>query len=284
MTLSRSLRWLALSSLAALVVWIVARPGPAPGPASPGPSDDGGAVAAAVDPGGAAATPALAAAEGPPSPETTVAELARRFPAATRVFVRHDIDFCCGGERPLREACAKAGVAPEVVLDAIAKEVVTSEDRRWDQEPPAALVEHLVSRYHQPLAEELPRLSRLAVKVREVHRAKDPQRLEALAAAVAALQADLEVHAREQERTLFAPLVAGRHAEAAAAIEALASGLTAVATGVERLRVLTDHFTAPPEACNAWRALYQGLADLDAKLQRHLHLEKHLLYPRAAPT
>lgn len=278
MSVGRALRWLALSSLTALVVWVAVRGGVAPGPAVP-PNGDGASPPAAV-----AASSEQAAQDAPPTPETTVAELARRFPAATRVFVRHDIDFCCGGERPLREACDKAGVAPEAVLDEIAREVVTSEDRRWDQEPPAALVEHLVGTYHRPFDEELPRLVRLAVKVREVHRAKDPERLAALVEAVTALQADLQAHARDQERTLFEPLVAGRRGEASAAIEPLDARLTAVATEAERLRTLTDHFSPPPEACNAWRALYQGLADLDAKLQRHFYLEKRVLYPRVAPT
>jgi regulator of cell morphogenesis and NO signaling len=40
-------------------------------------------------------------------PRAQVADLATQFPAAIRVFQSHGIDFCCGGKRPLGEACAE---------------------------------------------------------------------------------------------------------------------------------------------------------------------------------
>ena len=41
---------------------------------------------------------------------TTVSELALEMPAATRVFEKMGIDYCCGGQRSLADACANAGV------------------------------------------------------------------------------------------------------------------------------------------------------------------------------
>jgi regulator of cell morphogenesis and NO signaling len=53
----------------------------------------------------------------------TLGDLARTTPASTRVFWRHRLDFCCGGQRTLDDACAKAGldaaaIAREIELEA----------------------------------------------------------------------------------------------------------------------------------------------------------------------
>lgn len=40
--------------------------------------------------------------------DKTVRELALENPASTRVFEKLGIDYCCGGNRSLREACQSA--------------------------------------------------------------------------------------------------------------------------------------------------------------------------------
>ena len=40
----------------------------------------------------------------------TVRELAVEVPAVTRIFEKLGIDYCCGGAKPLAEACQAAGV------------------------------------------------------------------------------------------------------------------------------------------------------------------------------
>jgi len=44
---------------------------------------------------------------------TTVRQLANEIPGATRVFEKLKIDYCCGGNKPLVEACASAGLDPQ---------------------------------------------------------------------------------------------------------------------------------------------------------------------------
>jgi regulator of cell morphogenesis and NO signaling len=34
-------------------------------------------------------------------------------------------------------------------------------------------------------------------------------------------------------------------------------------------------------ACNTWRALWAGLADLETAMHQHIHLENNVLFPRA---
>ena len=42
--------------------------------------------------------------------DMTVREVASEFPQSTRLFEKLKIDYCCGGNRPLTEACTSAGI------------------------------------------------------------------------------------------------------------------------------------------------------------------------------
>ena len=50
---------------------------------------------------------------------------------------------------------------------------------------------------------------------------------------------------------------------------------------LEELRKLTNGFLPPPEACNTYRALFAGLAEMESDLHRHIHLENAVLFPVA---
>src|SRR6185436_20133524 len=56
----------------------------------------------------------------------------------------------------------------------------------------------------------------------------------------------------------------------------------AVAEILAALRMATDDYTLPDDACISFRALYEQLMALEEDLHRHIHLENNLLFPRAA--
>ncbi len=51
--------------------------------------------------------------------EKTVGELALENPAATRVFEKLGIDYCCGGGQTLEQACQAAHVSINQVADSL---------------------------------------------------------------------------------------------------------------------------------------------------------------------
>jgi regulator of cell morphogenesis and NO signaling len=48
-----------------------------------------------------------------------------------------------------------------------------------------------------------------------------------------------------------------------------------------RMRELTSGFTPPVDACNTFRAMLDGLAELETDTHRHVHKENHVLFPGA---
>src|SRR5690606_21819034 len=116
--------------------------------------------------------------------------LAAEHPHACRVLERHRIDYCCGGDRTIGDAAARAGVdLADLAREIEAAAPVTAPTASWVERPLPELIEHLVTAYHEPLAEALPQLVRLTRKVCAVHGPGDPERFRELLAAVLTLQA-----------------------------------------------------------------------------------------------
>lgn len=212
-----------------------------------------------------------------------VGQIAAEHPLATRVFARHNIDFCCGGGRTLSDACRRSAADPDAVINELRVEIEGNRgpEKRWDQAPLTELVGHILTEYHAPLREELPRLNTMAAKVRDVHGDKFPDTLPEIASVVEALVHELESHMQKEERILFPAILAGRGADASNPIAVMEHEHESAGRALARLRELTDDYEVPEWACNTWRALWHGLAALEESLHRHIHLENNILFPRA---
>jgi len=215
--------------------------------------------------------------------DTPVGQIAAHHPLATRVFARRGIDFCCGGGKPLGDVCEAIGLDPAQTLDEIAAELnaTSPDDATWFDAPLDEIIDHIVTSYHASLREELPRLATMLKKVHRVHGDKDPKRLAELADVFAHLQAELLEHMTKEERVLFPMIERGEGAQAEAPVSVMEHEHHDAGAALRRIRELTDNFTPREDACNTWRALWAGLAQLEADLHQHIHLENNILFPRA---
>lgn len=230
------------------------------------------------------------------TPETPVAEVASRNPATIRIFQRLDVDFCCGGKRPLGEVCAEKHLTFGELRAALeAAAAPRADDLPGADSPPGELIRFIVETYHAELRQELPRLSQMMAKVLDAHGARFPEVLPDVAATLRGLREELESHMMKEERVLFpaieslAALAAGSgHGPAfpAAGIRAPIAMMehehADAAEALARLRELTGGYSPPAGACNTFRGLYHGLAELERRLHEHIHLENNVLFPRAA--
>ncbi|HTL31799.1 MAG TPA: iron-sulfur cluster repair protein YtfE [Kofleriaceae bacterium] len=217
------------------------------------------------------------------STTTSLRDFARLLPASTRVFLRHHLDFCCGGKQTLAEACAKAALDPNAVLAEIESEISrgASSERRWDNRSQVELADHIEQHYHAALRRNLPSLIEAARKVERVHAAKESVP-KGLADVLERFANDMEAHMQKEERVLFPMLRRGaRGPMVAMPVSVMESEHDSHAEELAEIRRLTDNLTLPAEACATWRALYNGLENLEAELMQHIHLENNILFARA---
>lgn len=211
----------------------------------------------------------------------TLAHLAVTRPGATRVFLKYGLDFCCRGRRPLEEACTKKGLAPDTILAEIAAEDASGGDLTMKASQPIPdLVDFIETYYHTRHRADLPELIAMAEKVERVH-SKKPTCPRDLAAHLRAVHISILEHLSKEEEILFPMIRSGYGSQAGAPIRAMEQEHEDHGKSLARLRDLTADFTAPPEACATWRALYLRLGRLADELMEHIHLENNVLFPRA---
>ncbi len=214
--------------------------------------------------------------------EDRVGQIAAEFPAATRVFHRYGIDFCCGGGKPLSSVCQTKSIDVDNVLEEISRELAGRDtDMRWDRAQLEDVVDHIVLTYHEGLREELPRLEGMLRKVSRVHGHVDPTMFEELLAVFLGLKTELDRHMDEEERILFPLIRDGDCASADGNVADLEHDHEAAGVALRNIRALTKNYEAPDYACKTWRALWFGLGELEIALHEHIHLENNILFPRA---
>jgi regulator of cell morphogenesis and NO signaling len=230
------------------------------------------------------------------TPETRVAEIATSNPATIRIFQRFGIDFCCGGKRPLQEVCAEKHITFGELSTALEQAGQPNGSGMPEADAPLAeLIRFIVGKYHADLRTELPRLGQMTAKVLDVHGEKHPDVLPALAATFRGLREELESHMMKEERILFPyverlealdadgqRLPASPFGSIQAPIGMMEHEHESAGQALARLRELTAGYVPPEGACNTFRGLYHGLAELEKALHEHIHLENNVLFPRAA--
>jgi regulator of cell morphogenesis and NO signaling len=220
-------------------------------------------------------------------PDRTVGEIVAENPSQARVFQSFDIDFCCQGGRTLREACTLKGIGLESVIEQLeaAGAEKTAPENNPALLPPVELMQYIVTNHHAYLRAELPRIDAMSERVAKVHGGHTPSLVEVFHI-FCAMAEELDGHMMKEEQILFP------------AIQALCAGGASVmplegpvacmlqehddaGEALARMRELTNGFTPPPEACNTYRALFAGLAELEEDLHLHIHLENSVLFPQA---
>jgi regulator of cell morphogenesis and NO signaling len=229
--------------------------------------------------------------------EKTVRELALENSTATRVFEKLGIDYCCGGNKSLEEACRAAKLPIDQVMDAL--EVAdqsaraSQTDRDWQIEPLAELVAHIKNTHHQYVREEIARLGPLFNKVCSVH-GKNHAELLDIRNTFQGLAEELTTHLMKEEVVLFPyivrmeesviqhePVLPSPFGSVSNPISMMEHEHESAGNALRSMRKASSEYVAPAEACISYKTLYTALADFEADLHQHIHLENNILFPRA---
>lgn len=225
----------------------------------------------------------------------TVREFAIEIPNATRVFEKLKIDYCCGGNRPLNEACGEKGINVEDVLKSLDQ---ASNERVDSVQTPqsgtlSSLINLIVEKHHVFTREELVRLTSLVDKVCSVHGTNHPELLK-IKTQFQTLRAELEPHMMKEELILF-PYISQLEAAAESnrpapfapfgdvrnPITAMMREHDAAGEILKVIRELSHDFAAPEDGCISYHTLYGALEELEADLHQHIHLENNVLFPQS---
>lgn len=229
--------------------------------------------------------------------ETTVREIALQVPEATRIFEKLKIDYCCGGNQPLAQACASAGLEVDNVMGMLAG--VTESKVQSEHQPDFQnaslpdLITHIVETHHVFTKSEIDRLEALASKVVDAHGTNHPE-LMRLQELLASLSGELKPHMFKEEQILFPYIVAMSHAAQQKRpapfapfgtvnnpIRMMMMEHDSAGEILRELRALTTDYKLPADACTSYQTLFHALENFEKDLHQHIHLENNILFPKA---
>ncbi len=217
--------------------------------------------------------------------QTPVREVAGGHPRIWSVLERFGIDYCCSGSQMLETACSERGIPVEVVLDEIAR-VMQGPNSGPDlgRLSMSELSDYIERIHHDYLKSELPSLRERLRRVIEVHAVEHPELVE-LGHLFEEFADELESHMVKEEQALFPAIRemerGGGRLPLEGPVEVMLDEHRSAGRALARMRELTQGFTPPDDACNTYRSLYQGLAELDRDMRRHVHTENDILFPAA---
>lgn len=125
----------------------------------------------------------------------------------------------------------------------------------------------------------------MAIRVARVHGGHTPSLIEVLDV-FAEMEDELTQHLLKEEQILFPAITALAQGNPSFAslehpISCMIHEHEETGDALTRLHALTNGFNPPPEACNTYRALFDGLRGLEKDLHQHIHLENAVLFPAA---
>lgn len=206
-----------------------------------------------------------------------IGQIAVDIPGATAVFRRHRLDYCCGGQMSLEEAAR----AQSIDLQVIEQELAGLGPQQPADHPtdPQALIDYIISRFHDAHRRDLPELIALSAKVERVHagHAEVPVGLSVL---LQSMLDELNLHMEKEERILFPLMRQNPGGQLAPPIARMREEHEDHGHLLQQLQQLTHDLHLPAEACTTWRALYTGLDRFVTDLMTHINTENQVLFPQ----
>jgi len=227
--------------------------------------------------------------------ERSLGDLVQEDERAVSVFEGFGLHFCCEGRRTLRQAVEANGLSLEALLTALEDLGPPTAQNglvpQWDDL--RLLVRHVCDQHHAGVRSSVPAINAGLDCLVEHHGTRHLE-LASVRETFRGLAAELTTHMLKEEHLLF-PYIAdlevarqngsslpiGPFGTILNPIRVLEADHARMGELSTRLRTLTRNFTVPADACGTYRRCYGELQTFDQNLHRHVHLENHILFPRA---
>jgi regulator of cell morphogenesis and NO signaling len=223
--------------------------------------------------------------------ENTPAEIVNLFPKAGDLFKKHDINFCCKGDRALHIVLKEKEMEEEPLLEELNTryEAWSQKDEKvidWESMRLSSIIDHIQENYHAFLDEELEPLEQFVTRVNFRHGGDQPH-LVTMYNLYLEFKDKLINHLNKEEEEVF-PLIKQYEENPSKDLAARVQELTIQLENeheeevnlLNKLRKVTHAFTPPATACNTYRITYARLAELEENTLQHVHVENNILLKR----
>ncbi len=225
---------------------------------------------------------------------TIIGELVAKHYAFSDVFYNYKIDFCCGGNISIGEACNQQGLSDSDKQNLFSALNELNLERQPGQINPNEwpldfLVDYIEKKHHHYIETNVPVIKQYLEKIALVHGEKNPELIPIRDLFIKG-SGDLVQHLKKEELMLF-PAIRKMEKQGFETndLEKSVSKLNEILAllSVEHddggalfreISVLSNGYTLPDGACNTYRVAYMKLKEFEADLHYHIHLENNILF------
>lgn len=214
---------------------------------------------------------------------------------AAEVFEKYDMDFCCNGNRSIKEA------AEEKKMDwsLLAKEIEEKTKEKvegivsFDELPLDLLSDFIVKTYHKRAMEQIGVIKPLLNKICKVHGHHHEELFEIKALFDKAANI-ITTHQKKEEIMLY-PFIkrmvkVKENNENLKEIPAkrvddpvhlLTEEHTEQGAIFKQIAQLSQNYRIPADGCHSYKVTFDLLKEFEQDLHKHIHLENNILFPKA---
>lgn len=229
------------------------------------------------------------------TPDLFVKEVVRLNFKTAPIFQANNIDFCCGGNKSISEACIEAGVNTEQLIKKL--EILTAQkDQDSEYINNLSLQElsnYIVKRHHGYVHESIPILKKNLEKVCQVHGEHHPELFE-INELFSSSAGNLTMHMQKEELMLFpfiqrlesakksnSPIPRSPFGKVSNPISMMMEEHQLEGDRFDEISKLSNKYQPPEDACSTYEVTFKQLKDFEDDLHRHIHLENNILFPKA---
>ena len=227
--------------------------------------------------------------------EKTIGQMVAEDYRIAQVFKNHKIDFCCQGNRSIKEVAEKHRLEADTLLqeiDQVQKEP-NNDNIDFKSWPIDLLADYIEKKHHRYVEERIPVLKQYLDKLCKVHGDRHPELLEINEHFIASA-GELAMHMKKEELVLFPwvrKMVQARQQNEPLDKPHFGSVNNPISTMMQehdnegerfrKIAALSNQYTPPEDACNTYHVGFSLLREFEEDLHRHIHLENNILFPKA---
>ena len=228
--------------------------------------------------------------------DETLGEIAAKDLRKAEVFKKYGLDFCCGGKKTVKEACAEKGLditKVEQELQTADKNVTGSRPLPYNEWNLDFLADYIANTHHSYVKKTIPDLRSYSSKVASVQGNRHPE-LFAISQLTDEVCEELSSHMIKEEKVLFPyikelvaakntaqPLHAAHFGTVQNPINMMEHEHEIVGEKLDQIRKLSKNYSLPEDACASYSYLFKTLDEFENDLHLHVHLENNILFPKA---
>lgn len=221
--------------------------------------------------------------------DLTVGKIVARDYRKAMVFRSNGIDFCCGGNISVEQACKDVGADVNSVLEQLCiLDEGESDLPDFNELPLDQLIAFIVNKHHKYTNETLKELEPLVAKVAMVHGGWRPE-LNEIKEIFGKLKDELVSHMQKEEMVLFPAIISlSRGGDSSFCGNSIQHPISRMEMEhdiagefMKQIRALSNGFELPKGACATYTVVYKVLKEFEADLHHHIHLENNILFPKA---